>query len=117
MPSNIEEHGLSKTEFTLMERVAIFMYKRRDSKIIRFCGMLGVALYTITDSKKFMFVMHTLCFCVIAACILMAFKTGRYTYYISSAAVIAGLSCLWPRFTTRALDKWWKALNEERNRE
>ncbi len=116
MQSNIEEHGLSATKRTFMERVAIFMYKRRNNIFIRLFGILGVALYTITDSRKFMIVMHTISFCVVAACIFAAFKTGKYTYYFSSAAIIVGLSCLWPEFTTRTLDKWRKAMDEERNR-
>jgi Na+/proline symporter len=106
MQSNIEEHGLTDTKRTYVERVVAFVL-----------GGLGEAVLAVTDSRKFMIVMHAICFSVAAICILTAFRTGKYGTYFISAGTIAGLSCLWPRFTTRAMNKRRKGVDEQRKRE
>jgi hypothetical protein len=78
-------------------------------------GTLCWGFYIITDTRGFMVVMHTISFCVVAACIWAAVKTGSYAYYLASAAFITCLSLLWPKFTTRAMDKWRKTMREKRN--
>jgi hypothetical protein len=106
MQSNIEERGLTGTRRTCAERIAF-------SAFGAFCrGILAV-----TDSRKFMIVMHTVSFSTAAVCLVMAFKTGRYADYFANAGTIACLSFLWPEFTTRAVDKRRKAMNEKCKRE
>ncbi len=83
MQSNIEEHRLTDTKHTFVERIAFSAF-----------GAISRAVFAVTDSRTFMIVMHGICFSVVALCLLMAFRTGKYGTYLVSAGTITGLSFL-----------------------
>jgi len=118
MQSNIEEQSLTGTGNTFAERLRRFFRRHRNAAgMLCLFGALHRGILAVTDSRKFMIAMHAISFLMVAVCLWMAFRTGKYAYYCTSAGTITVLSCLWPEFTTRVLDKWQKDADGQRKRD